>query len=354
MHNSARLAFAASAPELRQEALVAVAGAGSVGCYIGGCLALEGRRVAFLARPELADAIARHGLCISSLDGTDRAFAPWAIRPAVEPADAFAQADVILVTVKSGATEEMADLIARHAPADAIIVSLQNGVGNVHTLRRRLGDERVVGGMVPFNVVQTQEASGRPRFHRATSGTLLVDGEIPGLRALLDVPGVRVREHSDMPAVQWGKLLLNLNNALNALSGLPLAAQLADRHWRLLLAEAIAEALAVFRAIGIRPARIERVPPRLIPFVLRLPDGMFRLVARRMLAVDPQARSSMWEDLERRRSTEINYLQGAIVTMATKLGVPAPINARITDLVLLAEAAGVGSPRLTPTQVAGE
>ena len=355
MHNSASLAFAASAAGLRQEALVAVAGAGSVGCYIGGCLALEGRRVAFLARPELADAIARHGLCISALDGGDRAFAPWAIRPAVDPADAFAQADVILVTVKSGATEEMADLIARHAPPDAIVVSLQNGVGNVHNLRRRLGDERVVvGGMVPFNVVQTQEASGRPRFHRATSGTLLVDAEIPGLRALLDVSGVRVREHSDMPAVQWGKLLLNLNNALNALAGLPLATQLADRNWRLLLAEAIEEALAVFRAIGIRPARIESVPPRLIPFILRLRDGVFRLAARRMLAIDPQARSSMWEDLERRRSTEINYLQGAIVTMATKLGVPAPINARITDLVLLAEAAGAGSPRLTPAQIAGQ
>jgi 2-dehydropantoate 2-reductase len=354
MHNSARLELAAGAPGLTQEALVAVAGAGSVGCYIGGCLALEGRRVAFLARPELADAIARHGLCISSLDSGDRAFAPWAIRPAVDPAEAFAQADVILVTVKSGATEEMADLIARHAPPDAMVVSLQNGVGNVHTLRRQLGDERVVGGMVPFNVVQTQEASGRPYFHRATSGTLLVEAGIPGLRTLLDVPGVRVREHSDMPAVQWGKLLLNLNNGLNALSGLPLATQLADRNWRLLLAEAIEEALAVFKAIGIRPARIESVSPRLIPFILRLPDGVFRLVARRMLAVDPQARSSMWEDLERRRATEINYLQGAIVTMASKLGVPAPINARITEFVLLAEAAGAGSPRLTPTQIAGQ
>ena len=83
MHNNASLAFAAGATGLRQEAVIAIAGAGSIGCYIGGCLALEGRRVAFLARPELADAIARHGLCISALDGGDRAFAPWAIRPAV-------------------------------------------------------------------------------------------------------------------------------------------------------------------------------------------------------------------------------------------------------------------------------
>ena len=52
-----------------------------------------------------------------------------------------------------------------------------------------------------------------------------------------------------------------------------------------------------------------------------------------MLAIDPQARSSMWEDLERRRPTEIDYLQGAIVAMAAKVGVPVPMNARIAELV---------------------
>ena len=120
------------------------------------------------------------------------------------------------------------------------------------------------------------------------------------------------------PRVQWGKLLLNLNNALNALSGLPLATQLADRRWRLLLAAQIEEALAVLKAAGIAPARIEGVPPRLIPSILRLPDWLFRLVARRMLAIDPAARSSMWEDLAARRPTEIDYLQGAILALADK------------------------------------
>ena len=104
---------------------------------------------------------------------------------------------------------------------------------------RGSGHERVVvGGMVPFNVVQTREADGRPRFHRRDE------------RHAADRRGNRrpartarrarrpVAEHADMPAVQWGKLLLNLNNALNALSGLPLATQLADRRWRLLLAAA--------------------------------------------------------------------------------------------------------------------
>ena len=61
---------------------------------------------------------------------------------------------------------------------------------------------------------------------------------MPGLRAALNVQGAAVAEHADMAGVLWGKLMLNLNNALNALSGLPLATQLADRRWRLLLARA--------------------------------------------------------------------------------------------------------------------
>jgi 2-dehydropantoate 2-reductase len=155
------------------------------------------------------------------------------------------------------------------------------------------GDKARVGGMVPFNVVQTREVDGRPRFHRATSGKVLIGTGIAGLSSLLDVPGLAVGEQPDIKAVQWGKLLFNLNNALNALSGLPLATQLADRRWRRLLAAQIEEALAVLRASGIHPARIESVPPGLIPFILRLPDAVFRVAARRMLAID---RGQSWED----------------------------------------------------------
>ena len=107
------------------------------------------------------------------------------------------------------------------------VVSLQNGVGNVDVLLARLGGmARVVAGMVPFNVVQTREAGEPPRFHRATSGTLMIGAGVPGLREALDVRGVAVAESRDMAGVLWGKLLLNLNNALNALAGMPLAAEL--------------------------------------------------------------------------------------------------------------------------------
>ena len=331
---------------------IVVAGAGSVGGYVGGCLALAARPVTLLLRPPLADAIAQHGLRISDLAGADRRLAPASLRLSTDPAAALAEAQIVLCTVKSGATAGMADLIARYAPPAAIVVSLQNGVGNLDLLRAHLAPtQRPVSGMVPFNVVPTTAAGQAPRFHRATSGRVQIAAGVPGLRPTLDVPGLPVAECADMEAVLWGKLLFNLNNALNALSGLPLATQLADRRWRRLLAAQIDEALVTLRAVGLRPARVEGVPPRVIPTILRLPDRLFHFVARRMLAIDPTARSSMWEDLNRGRPTEIDYLQGALVPLAARAAVRVPQTERVVRLVKDAERAGAGSPGLQPSQV---
>ena len=311
---------------------IVVAGAGSIGCYVGGCLALAGRDVTLLLRPVLADAISRHGLRISDLDGADRTLPSSALTLTTDPSAALAAAEIVLVTVKSGATADMAKLIARHAPAEAIVVSLQNGVGNVDVLRAHLRRPRSapLPGMVPFNVVQSRADGDRPRFHRATSGTMLIAAGVAGLREALDVPGAAVAEHADMTGVLWGKLLLNLNNALNALSDLPLARELADRRWRLPARRADRGGAGgpEGRRHPSRPHR-RRAAARDPIRSCACPTVLFRLVARRMLAIDPQARSSMWEDLRLRRPTEIDHLQGAILALADKAGVAAPLTERI-------------------------
>ncbi|HWK68860.1 MAG TPA: ketopantoate reductase C-terminal domain-containing protein [Rhizobiaceae bacterium] len=204
--------------------------------------------------------------------------------------------------------------------------------------------------MVPFNVVQVLGGEA-PAFRRATSGQCLVQTGSPSLADFLDVEGAPFGESGDMEAVLWGKLLLNLNNALNALSGLPLAEQLADRHWRRILADQIAEALSVMRDAGVRPASAGGPSPSLVPAVLRLPDFIFKWLARRMLSVDPAARSSMWEDFERRRRTEIDEFQGAIVRLAEATGGDAPLSRQIVALVHEAEKENRGSPGLSADMV---
>lgn len=100
------------------------------------------------------------------------------------------------------------------------------------------------------------------------------------------------------------------------------------------------EALTVLRHAGIRPAKLGRVAPGLLPTMLRLPDFLFLRLAAAMLRIDPQARSSMWEDLQSGRLTEVDYLNGAVLRLATTCGTSANCNARMAQLVHAAEQGG--------------
>jgi 2-dehydropantoate 2-reductase len=325
---------------------ICVAGAGSIGCFVGGMLRSGGYVVSLLARPRVIEDINRNGLKVTSFEGIEHRLTPAEIKLSGDPA-IFADADIILVTVKSDDTAEIADLIAQHARKDAVIVSLQNGTGNVPVLREALPDHDVLAGMVPFNVLSI----GGGHFHRATSGDILLEKDDANTAKLLSTPELVFRSVDDIEGVQWGKLLVNLNNALNALSGLPLRDQLAQRSWRILFADQMREALAVIKVEGIAPISTTPLPASFTPFILKLPDMLFTKIAASMVKIDPKARSSMWEDLQRGRRTEVDHLQGLIVTLAERHGVKAPLSERIVALVRKAEQAGKGSPGLTPEQV---
>ncbi len=314
---------------------IVVFGAGSVGIYIGGSLLAAGADVSLIGRARMGERIARQGVLLTDLHGAevrlDGAQVPYSEDPG-----ALREADLVLVTVKSADTATAADAIHTHAKPSALVLSLQNGIGNADVLRARLVGGTVLGGMVPFNVVQMDHG----RFHRGTEGELMVQAS-PALarwHAPFQSARLPLVERSDFAAVQWGKLLLNLNNPVNALSGLPLRAELSQRAYRRCLALLIDEALTALRAADIAPAKVGRVAPRLLPILLRMPDAVFTRIAAAMLRIDPEARSSMWEDLQAGRRTEIDYLNGAVVALAKSAGRQAPANQRIVELIRRAEA----------------
>jgi 2-dehydropantoate 2-reductase len=315
---------------------IAVLGAGSIGIYVGGSLLASGSQVTLIGRAAMQARLAGDGLTLTDLQGRRTALRADQVCFTQDPA-ALAQADLVLVTVKSADTAPAAQLIATHAKASALVVSFQNGVGNVDTLRLALPGHTVLAGMVPFNVVQL----GDSQFHRGTEGEIAVE-QSPALRpwrASFAAAQLPLIEHANFAAVQWGKLLLNLNNPINALSGLPLKTQLSQRAYRRCFALLIKETLGVLSAAGIEPAKVVRLGPRLFPLVLSLPDAIFTRVARAMLRIDPQARSSMWEDLQAGRRTEVDFLSGAVVQLAESLGIDAPFNQRVVALMRAAESA---------------
>jgi len=321
-----------TAPEL-------VMGAGTVGCFIGGALQLAGQPVHYVGRPRILSALQTHGLTLTDLDGRRQQLAPPDLR-LHDHCPAGLQPGLVLLAVKSGATAAAAAELGAALPAGTPVLSLQNGVGNADLARGAAPSLLWLAGMVPFNLAELSPG----HVHRGTAGRLTAQDH-PALHpwlAAFEAAGLPLTLHADMPSVLWGKLLLNLNNPVNALSGLPLKAQLLDTGYRRILAALQLEALRVLRAAGIRPAQVGNVAPAVLPWVLRLPGPLFRRLASRMLRMDERARSSMADDLALGRPTEIDVLCGAVVRLAEAQGMDAPLNRRMVALI------DSGAQRLAP------
>lgn len=318
-----------------------VFGAGSIGCYVGGrVLAADAADVVLVGRPRLRDQLAADGLTVQDFDGPRATVVPARLTVATDAA-ALGDCDVILCCVKSQHTESAARELAGVVRPDAVVVSLQNGVRNPDVLRAALPGRRVLASIVTWNVIAVDGG-----YRRATSGPLVIETAPPALVAALRTGGVPVEERADLAPEQWTKLLVNLNNAVSALSDASTATLLLSPGYRKVIAALVREGLDVVRAAGVRPAKWNGVPLALMPRVLRLPTALVRVITRAQLKVDPAARSSMWQDLDARRPTEVDYLNGEIVRVAAQCGRTAPLNQRVVQLIRAAEVAGVGSPRL--------
>lgn len=309
---------------------VLVMGAGAIGCYLGGCLQAAGVPVVFVGRPRVLAALREHGLRLTDLDGGEHRI-PAAALSLHEAIPVGIAPAFVLLTVKSGATHEAAAQLGSALPAGTPVVSMQNGVSNAAIAQAAAPGLRVLAGMVPFNIAEL--APGH--YHRGTTGDLAAqdDATLRDHLSDFDRAGLPLQLHTDLRAVQWGKLLLNLNNPVNALSGLPLRAQLMERGYRQCLAALQSETLDLLGLAGINPAQVAALPPRRIPALLRLPSPLFRMIATRMLRIDPKARSSMADDLALGRTTEIDALCGEVVRLAAAHGRSAPLNARMVELV---------------------
>jgi 2-dehydropantoate 2-reductase len=315
-------------------AKICIYGAGSIGCYVGGRLLAGGSDVTFIARERVGSQLRKHGLTLSQYGERRWSVPPERIDVSSDCA-AAATADLVLVTVKSAATPTVAAELAGVLRAGSVVVSFQNGVGNADVLRDALPDQTVLEGMVPFNVIERSPGA----YHQGSGGELEIR-RAPGIQPFVDdfaKAGLPLQQHADMLPVQWAKLLLNLNNAVNALSNRPLKDELSQRAYRRCLGMAQTETLALLARAGIRPACLTAIPPAWMPRFLSLPDAWFARLARAMLTIDPLARSSMSDDLAARRATEVDWINGEVVRLADRLGLAAPVNARLCQLMHEAE-----------------
>jgi 2-dehydropantoate 2-reductase len=308
---------------------VGIVGAGAIGCFLGAILSQEhSLSVHLYGREALAQELATFGLTARFSQQRVTVNVPTFFTSMVNLVDC----DVVLLTVKATSLPHLIPQLKKLIRPDVPVIACQNGVGIRMMLENELPNP-IYRAIVPFNVVK--ESAGL--FSMASGGDLVwpqsADYRVQFLAAVLAEHQLAVTCASDMQAIEYGKLLLNLNNALNAISGLPLQQQLQNRELRQVLAAAMQEWLKVCKALQIVPANLTRLPNFLIPQLLKLPTPLFKLVAGQMLRIDPQARSSMWDDIQAGRRTEVMYLNGAVERLGIQTGIATPVNSAIVEFI---------------------
>jgi 2-dehydropantoate 2-reductase len=234
----------------------------------------------------------------------------------VVPGD-LADADVLLIFVKSSATAAAARQFAALAKAGAIAVTLQNGLGNEQILREAFGAERTAAGVTSQGA--TFLGPGRVR-HAGAGPTHLCMSDNAKLSPLVEAlnrAGFETHLEKSIDSLVWSKLVINVGiNALTALTGLPNGRLLDFPQTRALMGDLVAEAVRVAQARG-------------VPLSYAEPLAMVYTVAEKT----GRNRSSMLQDFDRRRPSEIDFINGAIVREAESLGLEAPVNRTVTRLV---------------------
>jgi 2-dehydropantoate 2-reductase len=313
---------------------VVVLGAGAIGCYFGAMIARRVQdakgHVSLIGRETTLAPLRQNPLVLDVETQTD--VLQGSITFTSDP-KALGDADLIVLALKAHGLETAIAQIETHAQADTPVLSLLNGLAPVRTLRARLGARLVIAGMVPFNVVWTSPTSP----HR--SGPGLVSMERHALTTWLQEIGAEVHITDDLSPIQHGKLLLNLVNPINALSGIPLYDMLSDRGYRRVFAAAISEAITVYDAAGITWEQVGPTNPRLALHMLRAPNWLFRNLVLKKQNLDRNSMTSMASDLALGKPTEIDTINAEITRLGTEHGLETPVNTRLVSLIKSAEAA---------------
>lgn len=304
---------------------ILVFGAGAVGSLLGGMLARTGHDVSLVGRGPHLSAVAARGLRIKGLWGEYNVKGADAYTSVSEIPERKKSFDLVLLSVKSYDTASAVREISPLVLEGTTVVSFQNGLGNVEIIRDAVGADRFLPGRIITGV------EIRPGEVEVTvSADDLVIGALPGARPVLSpesaaqtfrLARVPARAVPDILSHIWLKAIYNcaLNGPCSVL-GIPYGRILETGEGRASVERIVEECYAVARSKGIP---------------LDPPDaaGYYRLLIARLIPVTAAHYPSMLRDLERRGRTEIDAMNGAIGRMADELGIPAPENHRIADLI---------------------
>jgi 2-dehydropantoate 2-reductase len=292
-----------------------------MGCLFAAHLSKTKQEVWILDKSkERAALINEHGIIVEGQGGS------WQAKvPATTQAKEISSADLLLIGAKSYHTKEAISSARGLVTDNTQVLTLQNGIGNIEILSEIAGSDKVIGGVT--NHGATLLDTGHIR-HAGRGETIIgrIDGKIPvelrAIREIFNKAGIETRISRDIKGLLWSKLIINAGiNALTAVTGLPNGKLTEFEGTRRILREAVTEA--------IRVAKRKRIK-------LAYDDPLAKVEA--VCEATAANISSMLQDVQRHKRTEIDFINGVVVRQAQELGIAVPVNSVLVDLVKTIEA----------------
>lgn len=302
-------------------AKIAIAGPGAIGCLFAAYLTKSGQDVWLLDKDsKRAQTLSDIGIKIEGVSGT------WQTKVnATADASEIGKAEFIIICVKSYDTQRAVKDVSSLVGRDSLVVTLQNGIGNIEVLSESFGNQAVAAGTT--NMGANLQGTGFLR-HAGLGETVFgrIDGKttfsLRTLREIFNKANLPARTSRDIEGILWSKLIINVGiNALTAITGLN-NGRLIEFEWTSrILKDAVTEAVKV--------AKRKR-----IKLIFDDPLGKVESVCE----ATAKNISSMLQDRLKEKKTEIDFINGVIVRQAQSLGIPAPVNQVLYELVKTIEA----------------
>jgi len=318
---------------------IAVIGAGAIGSVIGGLSSKAGEDVTLIGRKPHVDAINRNGLILEGESGKTVIQIKAAENLDFKP-------DLALLTVK--AQDVVSSVTKVHVfLSGAQVVTLQNGVQSDDQVAGLLGKENIISSVVIFNGQFLEP--GKVLYSIPFSKIALLIGEpfgnkgnlLQSLSALFN-KAIATDISEDIRAAHWTKLLWNLQTAIPGVTGLSYQESYQYPQIRKLVIKLTKEGLKVIERAGIKTVDVPGFPLEPLKTMVRVPlsisSSMIKDIAK-SLGKQPILGSTL-QSIKRGKITEVDYLNGEIVNLGKKMGIPTPVNSLIVELVHQVETTG--------------
>ena len=312
----------------------AVIGLGAIGSIIGGLLTKSGEDVVLIGKKIQVELINQKGIRINGIDGSifvENVHASTDL-------SLLNNVDVVIICVKSQDTQKLANDFKKFVEKSTLLISLQNGVRNLKILRDITGN-KVISGAVLFNALYSRPGE----VELTIKGGLLLEAndssydKVNRLVKSLKKEGLESKIVDGIEGYVWSKLIVNLQNAVTAITGQTIKESIIDKDSRAVLIATMKEGMYVLEQAGISFKTLPDIDPIKIIRRLSLFNSTLLKIGSRMMKIKDNAQTSMWQSLSRGKSTEIDYINGEIVNLARKNNLNAPINTMLVELIKEAE-----------------